>query len=488
MKKFILSFIMIICACTFVFAGCGAKGLTDNPATDANITGNGGYAIRKGDYLYYVNGFVDDYATELDDYKKDNVEGKVVYGAIYRTKLVDNNFRKDEKGFLEKSERVVSKVVGYDNGGFYIVGDYIYYATPYMNVDKNGVIQNNRISFNRIKIDGTGNKEFYVTDASASELDWSIKVIDGKVYLVVKQTVTTGENVTSTQIVSIVDNGKKFKQILCADNVKDFVMDEDVNLTNEYFFYTRQVNAEDDDKYTTTGTLVIKSSLVTGEKTIYELDKTSEFKPVKLDNERLYMTMPKINKTYLYSYNVYESLVNQNPIQLSNDTYTTYYTIEGVPHSVIAVGSDNSVIKLSNVNGKVVATAICDSLSGIIKVDEGYVYSYESNILYRTSIEDGSKVTVSGVGEAKDKTFLIDSADMVDIDGRYVYVYAKYTAADGSTTSYYLNRIDTMQSEMIAEFVGVMTDSHMVADPEKVEEENEEDEEVETDEVKPWIY
>ena len=39
MKKFILSFIMIICACTFVFAGCGAKGLKDNPATDANITG-----------------------------------------------------------------------------------------------------------------------------------------------------------------------------------------------------------------------------------------------------------------------------------------------------------------------------------------------------------------------------------------------------------------------------------------------------------------
>ena len=164
MKKFILSFIMIICACTFVFAGCGGnKGLTDNPATNANITGNGGYAIRKGDYLYYVNGFVDNYTTELDDYKKDNVRGKVVYGAIYRTKLTNNSFVKDEKGFLEKSECVVSKVVGYDQGGFYIVGDYIYYATPYMNVDANGVIQNTRISFNRINIDGTGNKEFYIT-------------------------------------------------------------------------------------------------------------------------------------------------------------------------------------------------------------------------------------------------------------------------------------------------------------------------------------
>lgn len=94
MKKYLLSLIMIICACTFVLAGCGAKGLNDNPPTNAQITGNGGYAIRKGDYLYYVNGFVDNYTTELDDYKKDNVQGKVVYGAIYRTKLVNNDFQK----------------------------------------------------------------------------------------------------------------------------------------------------------------------------------------------------------------------------------------------------------------------------------------------------------------------------------------------------------------------------------------------------------
>lgn len=488
MKKFILSFIMIICACTFVFAGCGPKGLTDNPSTDANISGNGGYAIRKGDYLYYVNGFVDEYATELDDYKKDNVEGKVVYGAIYRTKLNDNRLVKDDKGFLEKSECVVSKVVGYDDGGFYIVGDYIYYATPYMHVDANGVIQNKRISFNRIKIDGTKNKEFYVTSADASDVSWQVSVIDGKAYLIIKQTVTNEEGVTSTQVISVVDNGKKFKEVLCADGVKEVVIDKEVNLENEYFFYTRSVNEDDDNKYTTTGTLVCKASLITGEKVVYEIDKTSEFKLVALDNERLYLTKTDLNKTYLYSYSVYESLVNQNPIKLSNDTYASYYTIEGVPHSVIAVTDANAVVKLSNVNGKVVTNSIIDSLSSIVEVDEGYIYSYDSNILYRTSIEDGSKVTVSGVGEASDKTFLIDANSMVDIDGRYVYVYAKYTAKDGETTSYYLNRIDTMQSEMTAEFVGVLAEEHMVADPADAEDESEDAEEEETNENPLWIY
>jgi hypothetical protein len=43
---------------------------------------------------------------------------------------------------------------------------------------------------------------------------------------------------------------------------------------------------------------------------------------------------------------------------------------------------------------------------------------------------------------------------------------------------------------MTAEFVGVMTEEHMVADPEKAENDSEieDDEKVETDEVKPWIY
>jgi len=488
MKKFILSFIMIICACTFVFAGCGAKGLKDNPSTDATITGNGGFAVRKGEYLYYVNGFVDDYATELDDYKKDNVEGKVVYGAIYRTKLTNNDVKKDDKGFLEKSECVVSKVVGYDNGGFYIVGDYIYYATPYMHVNADGVIQNTRISFNRIKIDGTKNKEFYVTDANASDISWQVNVINGKTYLVLKQTIKNDEGQSSTVVTTIADNGKKFKVVTCASDVTEVVLDKEVNLTSEYFFYTRSVTEDDDDKYTTSGTLVCKASLITGEEIIYELDKTSTYKLIALDNGRLYVTNTDINKTYLYSYNVNESLVNQTAVKLSNDTYLSYYTMEGVPHSVIAVNSSNAVVKLSNVNGKVVVKPIIDSLSNIVTVEEGYIYSYESNVLYRTSIEDGSKVTVSGVGKATGKTFLIDSASMVDVDGRYVYVYASYTAKDGETKSYYLNRIDTMQSEMTAEFVGVLADEHMVSDPEESEENTESDEDAVVDEIKQWIY
>lgn len=471
MKKYILSLVMIICACTMIFVGCSSKGLSDNPATDAAVIGNGGYAIQKGDYLYYVNGFVDGYEDKLVNYKKDNVEGEVVYGAIYRTKLNNGDLSKDSKGFLTKSECVVSKVVGYEQGGFYIVGDYIYYATPYMHVDANGVIQNTRISFNRIDIDGTDNKEIYVTEEGATEIDWRINVVAGKTYLVVVQTVTEevdDEETTNKKVVSVVDNGKKFPVTTLAENVSEVVLNDEVNLSSEYFFYTRSVKTGE-VAYTTSGNLICASSIVSGGEAAFELDKVSTFKLVDLANGRLYVTKTTTgSKTYLYSFNANQNLVNQTPIKLSNAEYTNYFTIEGVPHSVIAVNG-SSMVKLTNVGGSVQTPVVLgDAKTNVVSVSGGYVYYYDSNVVYRVSINGGDVETVSGVGEATDKTFLISSVKMVDLDNKYAYIYAAYKTANGETV-YYLNRVNTLSSEMKAEFVGVLADGHMVSEPSKEE-------------------
>ena len=67
MKKFITNLVLVICLCATLLCACGKSGLKDNPATDAQIYGNGGYAVVKGDYLYYTNGFVSDYTTSLSN-------------------------------------------------------------------------------------------------------------------------------------------------------------------------------------------------------------------------------------------------------------------------------------------------------------------------------------------------------------------------------------------------------------------------------------
>ena len=119
MKKKLLSLIiMCIMAVSVLFAGCTPKGLRDNPATDANVVSNGGMTVVKGDYLYFVNGFEDE--TKLTKY--DNKYGKVTHAGIYRTKLVNGQIQKDKDGFLSSVDQVVSKVVGFGNGGFYKIG------------------------------------------------------------------------------------------------------------------------------------------------------------------------------------------------------------------------------------------------------------------------------------------------------------------------------------------------------------------------------
>ena len=92
MKKKLLSLvIMCFMAVSILFAGCTPKGLTDNPATDANVISNGGMTVVKGDYLYYVNGYIDETSLTTDD----NKSGKVEHAGIYRTKLVDGKIQNE---------------------------------------------------------------------------------------------------------------------------------------------------------------------------------------------------------------------------------------------------------------------------------------------------------------------------------------------------------------------------------------------------------
>ena len=154
MKKKILSLLLILFLGLSVFlTGCKENVLTDNPETGASTISNGGMTVVKGDYLYYTNGYID---VGSEDFKVDDNEfGKVRKSAIYRTKLVNGEIVKNKDGFVENTELVVPKVVGFDNGGFYIIDDYIYYATPNMNYGENGKLQTDRVEFYKININGS---------------------------------------------------------------------------------------------------------------------------------------------------------------------------------------------------------------------------------------------------------------------------------------------------------------------------------------------
>ena len=120
MKKKSILMVFALVMVSLLLCSCGFTPLSAMPALEDKVVGNGGVAVQKGDYVYFVDTVVD--ATALT--KDDNTYNKVSEACIYRTKLVNGELDLDEKGILKSKELVVPKVVGFANTGLYIFDNY----------------------------------------------------------------------------------------------------------------------------------------------------------------------------------------------------------------------------------------------------------------------------------------------------------------------------------------------------------------------------
>lgn len=455
MKKKLLSLIiMCVMAISIMFVGCSPKGLSDNPPTDASVISNGGMTVIKGDYLYFVNGYVDE--SNLTEY--DNKSGKVIQSGIYRTKLEDGKILKDKDGFLENCDQVVSKVVGFSNGGFYIMGDYIYYATPVVDLNSSGAVQNSLVEFHMVNIDGTGDKLLYTTQKSEDNLDWTMYKVNNTIYIV---------TYVDSKIVII--NTSNTKDIKYIENTTShaFLHEEDYEANGSrdgelqnYIYYTRAIATEDNMSGNYKGNIVGKVNVATGEKTESMADKDYTYSIVAVKDNEVYYT--KTNTTIsglalLHCKNVgLKNWDNAQEIKLGQNAYSNYFVCDFGLHLVIADDSNGTYI-LENGNVK----KISSSQRTILGMSGDYAYYANNDILYafnvRGEVIDGEisskQISVTGT------VHLISNSNFLDFDGQRVYVYAQYDDA------YYLNYIDDEKER----FVGVFEDAHLPAVPEQEE-------------------
>ena len=110
----------------------------------ATVTSNGGFAVKKGDYVYFING--------QEDYKAENKYGEVTKGALMRIKSSDLT-----SGNFDKAQTVVPMLFSAQNfdAGIYLYGDSVYFATPTADKDLDGNVANNWIDFKSAKLDGS---------------------------------------------------------------------------------------------------------------------------------------------------------------------------------------------------------------------------------------------------------------------------------------------------------------------------------------------
>ncbi len=126
-KNIVILTICLLLVGAVILCACSENTSRDPIKTDltgATVSDNGGMAVRYGNYVYFINGFAGETAS--------NAFGEVVRGSICRTTL--KNGVPDYKSV----QTIVPKnAFGEDTtyGGIYIVNDYIYYNTT--SVDKN---------------------------------------------------------------------------------------------------------------------------------------------------------------------------------------------------------------------------------------------------------------------------------------------------------------------------------------------------------------
>lgn len=468
MKKIMISFAMILLSCVFVLAGCGGnKGLKDNPSASALAYGNGGNSVVKGDYLYYVNGYVDGYA-DIYTTKTQNEWGNVSFGGIYRTKLSNGQVVKNEKGFLEKTEVVVPRLVGFEYGKFYILGGYIYYSTPLMREDASGKVRNDFIQFNRVNIDGTKNTSFYIAESKVDVKNWTVINYDGKDYLLI---VETGEN--DSKILKSIDVDKK-KVMTLGENIATWAFPKTNTLSNQnengyyynqYIYFTRSIL--ENDNITDSGNVVVKTSFVNGDTKAYTIKQNTTKTIVAYENDMLYYSVEKTgeNKDLFATDVTLNSFDENNMSRLTNGGFSTFYVVPNATLTTIAVDdSKNVYLCVNGVTNKLLFSDGNDIK--IIAIDgQNILYlDSENNIKLKNYVTNAEPQSLMTEG----KTYLTNQNKITVTDGK-VYLFAQYESKSGDK-NYYLNFINLSNIEE-GKFVGKFEESHLPAKPEKVKNE-----------------
>ena len=216
-------------ASIFTAAACDGiyKGDKLSGSIEGAVSSNGGFAVEKGNYIYYINGKQSNTA--------DNTLGKVETGAIMRISKSDLALRN-----YNKTETVVPEIVhsGNYDGGIFIYGDYVYYSTPSTEKSSDGQIQNSNILFKRAKLDGSEVMKSYFAKYTSNSIQYRYVEVKGVVYLMY---VATGEDLYGTAYTNLHSvNTVTGENTLLAYNV-DSVMFDKNDLTNPRVFYTMKV-------------------------------------------------------------------------------------------------------------------------------------------------------------------------------------------------------------------------------------------------------
>ncbi len=425
MKKF-TKFIVCLVLCVF---GLGLVACGDNrtpeekaftyPKAGDQIYGNGGLAVRKGKYVYFVNGY-----KAVSSLTNSNKNDKYTVGALMLMKLGENGeIVTDENGLLKDDFYITmsDKLCGYEATDLFIHGEYLYFVSPILENEsgKAGNWAKERTVFYRIKLDKTSKvEEVYSSNVKLENLEYKyynngsvIAWEKGKAYYdgsnenaLIKINLSTKKTSTISQKVS---------SVIFADDINDifYVKDGDescevrrYNVNNPIasniqnkptlkFVADGKVYATQTHELDSTYTDLVVLNYAQNETNFrlffsnvngYDISVTPTFEEVEVA-----VVLAKENKIHLVNTN---QVLGENGAVISatieEDASVTDIDIIDYTNSSIlyhAKTSDSSLIKLASYTNALVGNVETKQLTSTKLIEEDFIYfdlNEEENCLY----------------------------------------------------------------------------------------------------------
>lgn len=433
-KQILLVITIAVVAVVMTACGSAVKG---NPKIDDTVYGNGGMQVRKGNFVYFMNGFYG--VDEITD--KTNKDGKVVRGGIYRVELNDGALPVDKDGNITGAVQIVSKITCYEFGGFYIYDNYIYYASPNNQKDKSGTLLKDRVDFYRCKIDGTNNTRIYTTESSYSSVQFNVAKLskdakNASTYL----TILDGSNLISFEFSKDKNKGKT----KIAEDVTGVAWSE-----ISTYEYNQSATAFEKTVFFTQATVdtnkISSYNLTTQETKVIVDNNTASFTLKGCKASKIYYEKAQNGSTVFASNTLGASFENSENIYYNN-SYSNYFVVGGeqgeFEGGVIATNDSGTYFVKIGANGETSRTTIASKKYNILFSSGSKIYVRESAVqIYVIDLTDATfeaKAILGSSVEGKN-----DASKYVDFDGRFI-TYLASNKVDDKTT-YYTHIVDLAQ-------------------------------------------
>jgi len=227
MKKFTKIIIcLMLCIMSVCLVACGDKDKDFNyPHASGEVSGNGGLAVRKGNCLYFVNGYQN--ANDMEEQNASYVLGSLMIAELDES----GNVITDENNVMDKDyiNTMTDKLCGFEATSLFIGGDYLYFTSPSQENESKKDEETNdfpwakdRVEFYRIKLNKSSKPErFYQSTVGYENLNFKYYYANNTTYVVAHEGGTSKDSSTTDAIIRV--NAETKSVTVVKENVTNYL-------------------------------------------------------------------------------------------------------------------------------------------------------------------------------------------------------------------------------------------------------------------------